>query len=100
MVAHLFADRLDQIQHHGAHRLQMRQVAGQGDPGGQAARAAGREGVEHRIDQFERGPRFGGKPGWDAFNADVDAGIAAGRYDSRDMPVVIAALRGWLTSNQ
>jgi hypothetical protein len=40
--------------------------------------------------------KLGGEQGWAAFQAEADAGIAAGRYDSRDMPVVIAALRGWL----
>lgn len=41
---------------------------------------------------------LGGEAGWDALQADAEAGMAAGRYDSRDMPVVVAALKGWLNS--
>ena len=42
--------------------------------------------------------KFGGEDGWAAFEAEAEAGIADGQYDSRDMPVVLAALRGWVTS--
>lgn len=40
--------------------------------------------------------KLGGQQGWEQFQADAEVGMAVGRYDSRDMPVVIAALRGWL----
>jgi len=33
---------------------------------------------------------------WDSFEASVREGIAEGRYDHGDMPVVVASLRGWL----
>lgn len=39
---------------------------------------------------------LGGEQGWAEFQADAQAGIAEGRYDSRDMPVVVAALRAWV----
>lgn len=42
--------------------------------------------------------KLGGQQGWEQFQAEAEAGIAAGRYDSRDMPVVVAALRSWLTN--
>lgn len=41
---------------------------------------------------------MGGDDGWAAFEADAEAGLADGRYDSRDTPVVLAALQRWLTS--
>ena len=37
----------------------------------------------------------GGTDGWAAIEADVEAGLARARYDSRDMPVVMACLRRW-----
>lgn len=40
--------------------------------------------------------RFGGEEGWAAFETETAAGIAEGRYDRRDMPVVIASLRRWI----
>ncbi len=40
--------------------------------------------------------KFGGEDGWAAFEAEAEAGIAEGRYDRRDMPVVIASLRRWI----
>ncbi len=40
--------------------------------------------------------KFGGEEGWAAFEAEAEAGIAEGRYDSRDMPVVIASLMRWI----
>lgn len=40
--------------------------------------------------------QMGGEAGWAAVQADVKVGLSHGRYDSRDMPVVIAALRAWL----
>jgi len=42
--------------------------------------------------------KFGGEEGWATFEAEVEAGIAEGRYDSRDMPAVIEALRGLVTT--
>lgn len=39
---------------------------------------------------------MGGEEGWAAFEADAEAGLAEGRYDSRDTPVVIASLRRWI----
>lgn len=39
---------------------------------------------------------LGGEAGWAALQTDAEAGIAENRYDSRDMPVVFAALRSWL----
>jgi hypothetical protein len=41
--------------------------------------------------------KFGGKAGWAAFEAETQAGITEGRYDSLDMPIVVNALRRWLT---
>lgn len=40
--------------------------------------------------------KLGGQQGWEEFQAEAEAGIASGRYDSQDMPVVVAALRGWI----
>lgn len=40
--------------------------------------------------------KLGGEAGWAALQADAEAGIAAGRYDNRDIPVVIGAIRLWL----
>tara|TARA_R110002124_G_scaffold45004_5_gene136580 strand:- start:3375 stop:3557 length:183 start_codon:yes stop_codon:yes gene_type:complete len=40
--------------------------------------------------------KLGGEAGWTALQAEVEAGLTDGRYDPRDMPVVIAALNGWL----
>ena len=40
--------------------------------------------------------KFGGEEGWAAFEAEAEAGIAEGRYDSRDMPVFIASLMRWI----
>ncbi len=40
----------------------------------------------------------GGADGWAAFEAETEAGIADGRYDKRDMPVVMACLRRWLST--
>lgn len=39
--------------------------------------------------------RMGGETGWAAVQADVATGLVEGRYDRRDMPVVIACLRRW-----
>jgi hypothetical protein len=41
---------------------------------------------------------MGGEEGWLRLQADVQIGIMEGRYDSRDMPVVIASLRRWIGS--
>jgi len=40
--------------------------------------------------------RIGGADGWAALQADVCDGLNDGRYDRRDMPVVITALKRWL----
>lgn len=40
---------------------------------------------------------LGGEAGWDALQADAEAGMAENRYDSRDMPMIVAALRAWLS---
>ena len=40
--------------------------------------------------------RIGGQAGWAAVEAEAAVGVADGRYDSRDMPVVMACLRRWL----
>lgn len=39
---------------------------------------------------------LGGETGWAALQNDFKAGIDDGRYDSRDMPVVIASIGLWL----
>lgn len=44
--------------------------------------------------------KFGGEEGWLAFEAEAQAGVAQGRYDSRDMPVIIKALRRWLPNDR
>lgn len=41
----------------------------------------------------------GGPPGWDAFQAEARAGVTEGRYDSRDVPIVVAALQCWLLAD-
>lgn len=43
--------------------------------------------------------KFGGEEGWAAFEAETKAGIAEGRYDRRDMPVVLAAIHSWLSGD-
>jgi len=40
--------------------------------------------------------KIGGEAGLAAFEAEVAAGIAEGRYDSRDMSVVIRCVRRWV----
>lgn len=42
--------------------------------------------------------KLGGPEGWAAFEAEATAGMAEGRYDRRDVPVVIASIRSWLAS--
>ncbi len=42
--------------------------------------------------------KFGGPEGWAAFQADAQAGIADGRYDGRDMPIVLNCLRNWISA--
>lgn len=52
-----------------------------------------------RLEHEETPPilaKFGGHEGWAAFEAEAQAGIAEGRYDSRDMTVVIRCLRHWI----
>ena len=49
-----------------------------------------------RLEATKVHPMFaalGGEAGWAALQADAEAGMAAGQYDSRDMPVVVEALR-------
>lgn len=41
---------------------------------------------------------LGGEEGWVSIQADAKNGMGDGRYDSRDIPVVIEAIRTWLTS--
>lgn len=43
--------------------------------------------------------KFGGADGWAVFEADALRGVAEGRYDSRDMPVVLTALQRWLSAD-
>ena len=43
--------------------------------------------------------QMGGEVGWAAVQADVETGLAEGRYDSRDMPVVMACLGRWMLVN-
>ena len=38
---------------------------------------------------------IGGRPGLEALDADVQRGLVDGRYDPRDMPVVIYCLQRW-----
>ncbi|MNY17547.1 hypothetical protein D3C86_1508690 [compost metagenome] len=42
--------------------------------------------------------KFGGEEGWAAFEAETEAGVAEGRFDSRDMPVILACLRRWVAT--
>lgn len=44
--------------------------------------------------------KFGGEEGWAALEAEAEVGIAEGRYDSRDMPVVVHCLRRWIAMNK
>jgi hypothetical protein len=44
--------------------------------------------------------QMGGEMGWAAVQADVETGLAEGRYDSRDMPVVIRCLCRWVGLNR
>lgn len=39
---------------------------------------------------------LGGEQGWLRFQADVQIGLADGRYDHRDVPQVMACLALWL----
>lgn len=41
---------------------------------------------------------LGGEEGWAAIQADAEVGMGDGRYDSRDIPVIIEAIRRWLAS--
>lgn len=40
--------------------------------------------------------KFGGEEGWAAFQAEAEAGVAEGRYDRRDMPVILRSIQRWL----
>jgi hypothetical protein len=44
--------------------------------------------------------KIGGAVGWAAVKDEVEAGIAEGRYDSREVPGVILCLERWLTSDR
>lgn len=39
---------------------------------------------------------MGGEEGLAAFEADAEAGLAEGRYDPQDTPVLLASLRRWM----
>ena len=41
---------------------------------------------------------IGGEEGWAAFEEEMATGVAEGRYDRRDMAVVVAALRRWMAA--
>ncbi len=43
--------------------------------------------------------KIGGAAGWAAVQDDVEAGLADGRYDSRDVPMVIRCLEGWFSKD-
>lgn len=43
---------------------------------------------------------FGGEEGWAAFEAETNAGIAAGIFDSRDMALVMHCLRRWIDAER
>ncbi|WP_436357466.1 hypothetical protein [Brevundimonas sp. CEF1] len=40
--------------------------------------------------------KFGGEEGWATFEAEAQAGVDEGRYDGRDMPVVLRSIKRWL----
>ena len=42
--------------------------------------------------------QMGGEAGWAAVQAEVGTGLADGRYDSRDMPVIVHCLRRWVAT--
>ena len=42
--------------------------------------------------------KIGGLAGWAAVQADIEGGSADGRYDERDIPVVMFCLRKWLSA--
>jgi len=44
--------------------------------------------------------KIGGAVGWAAVKDEVEAGLAGGRYDNRDVPVVIRCLDRWLTNDR
>lgn len=43
---------------------------------------------------------LGGEEGWSSLQAEANAGMSDGRYDNRDMPVVVGAIRLWLAHSQ
>lgn len=43
---------------------------------------------------------IGGAMGWAAVKYEVEAGLADGRYDNRDLPVVIRCLDRWFSSDR
>lgn len=43
---------------------------------------------------------LGGEEGWFRFQVEVQVGLADGRYDRRDMPMVVAAIKSWLGEDQ
>ncbi len=44
--------------------------------------------------------KIGGAAGWAAVKDEVEAGLADGRYDSREVPLVIRCLEGWFFSDR
>ena len=44
--------------------------------------------------------KIGGAVGWAAVQEEVEAGLADGRYDGREVPLVILCLNRWLTSDR
>ena len=44
--------------------------------------------------------KIGGAAGWEAVKDEVEAGLAGGRYDNRDVPVVIRCLERWFSSDR
>ena len=44
--------------------------------------------------------KIGGAVGWAAVKAGVEEGLADGRYDNRDVPLVIRCLDRWLSSDR
>lgn len=55
----------------------------------------------HKLGQDRAHPilaQLGGQHGWEALQIDADRGVADGRYDPRDLPMVVAAISAWLRS--
>lgn len=57
----------------------------------------------HKLGQDRAHPvlaLLGGEQGWQEVQAEAEDGIAAGRYDRKDISVVVTALRTWLGTVQ